>query len=338
MLKQKTNLHALIGGTMAALLLAGTASAGEHRLGTMSAGVPSARPGVVPARVNAVAAVSSLGAIKSAQYATGGVAMRNRTVGVINISGVTGPVKAAYVYWAYLFTTTPPSTQKLALKRLFPTGTPTTDNVTGTLIGTGADPCWGSSGVAVYRAAVKTSFAVGNGAYQVTLSSDQSALSTGESPWDGNVQFPAAEGVSMVVVGTGSYTVKIYDTLIPSATEWSGTTESYTLNLPATASGASTLWDSIGADGQLGNGVLAESNVAGEPTTINGVAISGVGGANPNSDWDGAAGWPLPQLWDDEGHDITAATPSGTKKLAVGITSGEYGDCLVTVANVVAVE
>jgi hypothetical protein len=187
--------------------------------------------------------------------------------------------------------------------------------------------------VHVYRAPVPLNVATGNGSYKITLSAPQSGLTTGEDPWDGNVVFPAAEGASLVIVGTGSYTVQLYDTAIPSATTFFGTLN-YSLTLPATASGTSILWDSIGADGQIG--VSRKAFDSGESTSINSVAVSGPGGANLDSDWDGSSGWPLPQLWDDTGHDITAATPGGTTTLAVTISAPN--DCISTVANVVAVQ
>jgi hypothetical protein len=312
-----------------ACLLASAAFAADpgHTLGTPAAAVAAARlagpnlPVIVPA---AKAIVYS-----NAQYGTGGVALRNRQLGVMHVSGVTGPVQAAYVYWAYLFTSTPPTIDKLTLKNV---GTNVHAVVAGRLLATGADPCWGSSGTAVYRATVPLSLVSGNGLYQLTLTSNESALNTGDDPWV-NTAFPAAEGASMVIVGTGSYTVGIYDTAIPSGTEWSGALN-YTLKLPVAASGSSTLWDSIGADGQLGDSRTATAS--GETTTINGVAVAGPGASNVNSDWDGSSGWPLPQLWDDTGHDITAATPYGTKSLNVSINSP--ADCLVTIANVVAVQ
>jgi hypothetical protein len=313
-------------------------------------GPPAARPGsalITNPNMARIVAPSNLAQASSAlvfgkaSYATAGVALRNRRVGVVNISGVVKPVRAAYVYWAYLLgSAEAPSKQKLTLTTLPLTGSEMSVVVTGELLGVGADPCWSSNGIAVYRASVPTTFATGNGAYKIALSAPQSNLQTGEDPWDGNLKLPAAEGASLVLVGKGNYTVELYDSAIPSATTFIGTTYSYTLTLPATASGNSTLWDSIGADGQLGASRAA--SYPGKPTTINGQNISGTGGVDSDSDWDGAAGFPLPQLWDDEGHDITIATPAGTTSLTIGITSevdsNNYADCISTIANVVAVQ
>lgn len=49
-------------------------------------------------------------------------------------------------------------------------------------------------------------------------------------------------------------------------------------------------------------------------SVFNGHAVTGPGSAYNNSDWNGSAGYPLPRPWDDTGHNITAATPSGTTR------------------------
>jgi hypothetical protein len=299
---------------------------------------PAAKnPRYVDPRADATA--SSL-IFRRAVYGTGGVALRNRQIGVINISGVSHPLRAAFVYWAYLFAggVTPPPTQGLALKRLTPAPV-ATKTVVGALLVIGADPCWGSGGIAVYRGQMPLTNGDGSGSYQVTLTSQQSALNTGEDPWAGNPVFPAAEGASLVMIGPGASTVQLYDTQIPAGTTFH-TSYSYALTLPAAATGTSTLWDSIGADGQLGVSRAATQG-AGKTTRINGVIVAGPGGLDPDGDLDGSSGWPLPQLWDDTGHDITTVTPSGTTALKVTIAARphvSHPDCVTTIANVVAVQ
>ena len=132
-----------------------------------------------------------------------------------------------------------------------------------------------------------------------------------------------------MVVSPGSGTTALYDNGL-SGTTFS-TPLSYTLLLPTPTAGGSTTWDTAGADGQIG--FSRSAFVAGEVTTINGTAVSGPGAPDSNSDWDGNSSLPLPQLWDNEGHDIQASTPSGTTELDV--TIGASGDCLTTVENVV---
>jgi hypothetical protein len=201
--------------------------------------------------------------------------------------------------------------------------------VTGTLVATGADPCWGSAGIAIYRSNVTTKVP-GNGTYTLYLSSSQSATNSGADPWVSN-SFPAAEGASLVVVGTGTHKVAIFDSGF-AGTTFLGTL-SYSLTLAGGVTTQPVLWDNIGADGQIGGG--RNATIPGEQTLINAVQIAGPP-SNPltDSDWDGSAGFPLPQLWDDTGHDISAAAPTATTTLNVQFKS--FGDCLTPVANVVA--
>jgi hypothetical protein len=318
-------------------VLAGTVLAKDQTpiLGTSSAEVPSASA-KGPVEPDVMVSIKVPLTFNNAGYGTGGVALRNRKLGVLNISGVTGKVQAAYLYWAYLFTQTPNATQPIVITRVNGSGA----TVSGTLLAVGGDPCWGSHGIAVYRAPVPLTVATGNGSYEVTLSAVQSALGTGEDPWDGHVVFPAAEGASLVIIGTGTYTVEIYDTAIPSGETFHASL-SYSLTLPAKATHTSTLWNSISADGQIGHSRTATVGISGETTTINGVGIAGPGNPGADSDWDGSSGWPLPQLWDDTGHDITTATPDGTTTLKVSIAKSGGGildDCISTIANVVAVK
>jgi hypothetical protein len=132
--------------------------------------------------------------------------------------------------------------------------------------------------------------------------------------------------------------VEIYDTGFAGATFHGDTGFSYTLTLPAAATGKLTLLDNIGADGQEGNSRKALPGNGDEQTTINGVHIAGPGSNAIDGDWNGSSGKPLPLLWDDTGHDITAATPKGTTALNVEIYitgSPATVDCMTTVANVV---
>lgn len=275
-----------------------------------------------------------------AEYATGGVGLRNQNERSIIISGLPAGSTAvdAYLYWVFLLDTTtpPPPVTGMKLCRTWPEG-PTAACVTlsGTLIAIGGDPCWGSVGAYIYRAQVPVSVASGNGNYFVRTLPGAGGLTDGEDPWDGNVVFQLAEGASLVVVSTGVHTVSLYDTGIAGLTSAPNPVE-YVLNLPVPTSGGTVLWDNFGSDGQVGSSRTALSGAPVETTIINSFPIAGPGinAVDSDSDWNGSAAFPLPQLWDDTGHDITAAAPGQNTILDVLFTP--VTDCWNVVGNVVS--
>ncbi len=173
----------------------------------------------------------------------------------------------------------------------------------------------------------------------MTLLPGASGSTGGEDPWT-LVVYPLFEGASLVIVGTGTATTSIYDKGLAGKTFLAGNGLAYTLALPVASKGVSALFDNIGADGQTGSSRTSISTLANEVTTLNGVKIAGPGSAANDSDWNGSSGLPLPQLWDDTGHNIIAEAGAGTTALNFTIrNSGSgYYDCLTPVANVVAVQ
>ena len=278
---------------------------------------------------------------QTAQFGSGGVGLRNRGTGAIGVSGVVTPVKAAYVYWAVITTGAALAPDKsIKLQRLSPTPASAVVSVTGTLIGTGASPCWPGNTISVFRGAVPVTVATGNGLYQITLLARAGGLTNGADPWVGAQTLPLMEGASLVIVGTGvaGQRVVIYDAGLAGNTFRGDTGLSYSLTLPVATTGKLTLLDNIGADGQEGASRLAKAGNANERTTINGVNVAGPGSVANDSDWNGSSAKPLPQLWDDTGHDITSATPKGTTVLNFEIQrlgSSSTIDCMTTVANII---
>ncbi len=317
--------------------------AGDSRWGTIES--PD-RPSVDALDAAPLAAIAPGGTYKAAQYSSGGVGLRNLGTGTLHISGVVAPVKAAFLYWAVITTGAAPAADKSAtLTRTFPSGGKSV-TLAGTLMGTGPTPCWPGNTISVFRASVPVADATGNGSYQVAFKLPGASGSTkGEDPWLAAVP-PLLEGASLVVVGSGTGTVSLFDKGLAGKTfgvKTNPQTFSYTLRLPSPTTGGQVLFDSIGADGQIGASRTAgdvsrsQPYLAAKATQINGQVVAGPYNdeyIDYDSDWNGNAAAPLPRLWDDVGHDITTVAPSGTSTLNVSITT--EGDCLTPVANVVA--
>ena len=323
---------------VAVLSLATVASAQRdpHTLGTVQSGFTAG----ITARPVAPLTVFLTANYANASYGTGGVATRNRSTGGISISGVSGTTQAAWIYWAVLLHNPTlaqrTNVSKVTVTRMYPPGAPSSAAVVGTLLNIGGDPCWGSTGAYVFRAAVPTYVATGNGFYKVALGG--ASLKDGEDPWDGNVKFPLFEGASLIIVGQGSNHVGILDG--QAGTTFSGTYQDYWQLPAATSASSQVLLDNIGYDGQLGSsrtGYISNetSNALGWPSQTNNIQFAGPGGEVSDSDWDGASGWPLPQLWDDTGHDISNAFVAGDTYVLV--TYNSFGDCLGTVSSVISV-
>lgn len=324
----ENTLRVFLLGLLTALVLLATASA---QLGTVNSPYH-----LTKAPQGGPLSVQPFAFYAGADYATGGIGLRNQEQRSIIISGLpvgVGMPQDAYVYWSVLLNgAPPPAVTQLRIIRTWPIGpTAGVTTVTGDLIAIGGDPCWGSVGDYIYRAHVPVGVASGNGTYLIKLLPGASGITDGEDPWNGNTVFPLFEGVSLVIIGNGTHTVSVFDGIAGMTSI--GTPVAYTLNLINPTNGGTVLWDNIGADGQVGTSRTANT-AAVETTMINGVPIAGpgIGAIDSDSDWNGSAAFPLPQLWDDTGHDITAAAPAGTAALNVFFTS--QSDCWNTVVNV----
>ncbi len=317
--------------------------AGDSRWGTIDSPDGSDRGGPVPV---AAAAVTVAKTFTSAQYSSGGIGLRNLGTGTLHVSGVTPPVKGAYLYWAVITTGAATTADKsVVLTQTFPAGGHS-ETVTGVLLGTGATPCWPGNTISVFKGTVPIADVSGNGSYEVAFTKPGASGSTdGSDPWL-EATLPLVEGASLVVVGTGTGKVYLYDKGIAGHTFGTHTnpeTYSYGLTLPSATTGGQVLFENIGADGQIGSSRTAgnvtnnQPYLAAKQSLINNQLVAGPYNAtyvDYDSDWNGNAAAPLPRLWDDVGHDITAVAPAGTRTLNVSVTT--QGDCLTPVANVVA--
>jgi len=283
----------------------------------------------------------------NACYATGGVALRNRTTGNISVSGcVTSPfmdVEAAWIYWALIWNEATPQASSIRITNTV-TGATARLNA-GAAIATGPSPCWGGTQIAIYKMPIplwlaNNGFGTSSKSYQLSMINPPGGNKDGSDPFVETPVYPLWEGASIVLIYNGTATVDVFDAGLAGSFIVAPFT--YTLNLSGTS--AVQTWDSIAADGQVGGalplgGRTAILGISGETTTINGHKIVGPGPAPaPNSDFDGSSGWPLPQLWDDTGHDITVVGSTNALTITVGppVGGGLSGDCMTGVANIVA--
>jgi hypothetical protein len=262
--------------------------------------------------------VTSNDVYTQAAHVASGIVMRNRTEGTIGLRGVPAgaSLRRAYLYFNYSDTA--------AIGAVSSTVLFDGNAVKGVKVADNADPCWGLAGNHTYRADVTTLVRAGtpNQDYEVILAS--TGTTTGANPWLPTVSGKKFQGATLLVVHSASApsAVVIYDAL--SGTEFSATTLTATLVHPISLSGTG-LYTMSGADGQRGGG--HDNTISNEIGFFNGVQLSGPPVAN--SDWDGSAGLPLPQLWDVHTHNASIANPSSVVKYV------SSGDCLVPVVFVV---
>jgi hypothetical protein len=256
----------------------------------------------------------------SAQHVANGVALRNRASGTIHLRGVPAgrSVRAAYLYWNFSDASVVGAATAPALfNGNAVTGRKTADN---------ADPCWGRAGNHTYRATVTPFMTAANPNQDYQVVTAISGSTSGENPWLSTPAGTIQEGATLVVVfgsdGGANTAVVIYDAL--SGTEFSSSL-SLTLTHPISLSGTG-LYTMSGADGQRGAG--GYDNVASNETGFfDGTQISGPPVAA--SDWDGAAGLPLVQLWDVHTHIVSYTSTESTVEYTAAT-----GDCLVPVVFV----
>jgi hypothetical protein len=318
---------------MMSALVASSAFAAERdaapALGTAAASATSGAPKL------ALGTIFPANVFLSAQAASGGVGMRNRRVGSIEVSGAPTPTRAAFLYWALITNDPAPvAARTVKIQRRFPTPVATA-SVTGVVVGTGASPCWSGNTITVIKAAVPTALANGSGTYELTFPAAASGLANGRDPWFGGQVLPLLEGASLVLVSRGNTAVAIYDRGLSGQTFTASATLSYTLSLPAVFGGSTLQWDHIAADGQYGFSRTPQAGTANEVTRVNANAVMGPGSLYNDSGWNGAVAGPLPQLWDDTSINVAPAVPVGSSSMDIRVTGG--GDCLTPVANVVGV-
>lgn len=327
MIRSKNLAHAI---TILAVLTVATFASAEDMVGA----IPEARQRSAVTPQVALGNISPSIVYTNASFATAGGGLRNRLVTSVNVPGaLTTAPRAAYLYWAVITSGAVPAAAKSPkiARRSAPTVSPTA--LTAAQVGSGASPCWGGTGITVYRATVPLSVAKGGGLYEISFPSGASGTPNNQNPWLVGSGFPMLEGASLVFIYGGTNTVALYDVGLAGQTLLSGTL-TYTLQLPRSYT-AYLRYDNIGADGQIGFGRQPSSNTSKEETFVGGVKIAGPGSNYNDSLWNGSVSGPVPQLWDTTAIDLTSSVPSGLAAMAMTHTAAS--DCITPVANVIAV-
>ena len=293
-------------------------------------GLPTSKTG---AREAALGTIFPAHFYQNSQVGTGGVGLRNKLVGSIELTGAFGARRAAFLYWAVITNGAPPAVVKTpSITRRAPT-TSGAVNLNGVPVGSGTSPCWGGTAITVYKAAVPLTAITGNGTYEIKFKAGASGLNDGKDPWFSPITFPLLEGASLVVVTAGTNRIAIYDSGL-SGTTFTGS-QTYSLSLPVPTTSKGVRIDNIGADGQVGKSATASAGSAQETTTINGVKVAGPGSQYNDSDWNGAVAGPQTQLWDNTAHDLGTSITAGVTSLNVAINAPN--DCLTPVVNAVSI-
>ncbi len=278
--------------------------------------------------------------ITSAGHVANGCGLRNARSCQIRMRGLPAgsTVVKAVIYWAFTSTTGTGSAKQSTI-------TFAGNVVTGTLVGSGIDACWCGGTNVVYRAGVR-SFVTGNGVYGVALANGATPQTDGASPWQEtrcptNTNQGLADGASLVVVYTlprGNGTTLIYDSGLAGREFGANPGLSYTLDKVPTPGQGSSIFTEIGSDGQIGTSLTAF--LTSKTTSLNGTPIAGPGaaavGGDNDSDWNGADGAPLNQLWDTHSHDVTGIVAPSSENVSIIDNTGAR-DCLIAVANVLSI-
>jgi len=334
------NARAFTRGLLAGAALLYASLAGAQQLSSGRSGIPPAIPEFQLRAEGSVAlgSIESSAVYSRASVATGGIGLRNLGEGGIEISGARGPIKVGFLYWTVISQGPPPDAAKRLLIRR-PGGGGDFTEVVGRVVGSGDSPCWNQGDrIVVFRGRLPPRIATGNGHYRIEIPAGGTGSRNGEDPFVTSPA-PMINGASVVIIGTGTSTVALYDAGL--AGHSFHTSLRYSLKLGQNVGSASqVLFYNIGSDGQTGESIDAFRQTSAEVTSIgdgSGVRIAGPGSEASDSDWNGGVGKPLPQLWDNTAHDITKAAEKASIGTALPVRISAPRDCLTPVANIVAI-
>jgi hypothetical protein len=246
--------------------------------------------------------IQSFQTVYNTDWASAGVGgMRDNGVGTISLSGVSGTVTKAYLYWHGPSNSTDPTANSAV--------TVNGNNVSGLNIGFSSDNCWGFQNSAAYRADV-TSLVSGDGSYNLS----------GFIKDSGNIN---VNGASLIVFFDDGNSSNNRDVVMFDGND-SNISNSYdadgwnvNLNGINYTSGSANVQLHV-SDGQTFNDdslILNGNTLVSAGPIFQGTSVPG-----PN----------LPagngNLWDIKTYDITSALSPGNNNLH--LTTGAFEDCL----------
>lgn len=242
--------------------------------------------------------LTSFKTVFDTDFTAAGVGMRNTGTGTISLSGISGTVTEAYLYWHGLTNTT--NSNVIADVTFNGTG------ISGSFLGISSDNCWGFANSMAYRANV-TALVTGNGNYSLT-----NFLKTGAN----------INGASLIVFFNDGNGANNRDVVMFNGND-SNISNSYDADgWNITLAGINYSSGQANAQFHVGDGqTFGDAAIVANSTTL--VPAGGVfqGDSVPDFGTNGNGG-----LWDIKDFNVTSLLNPGLNTL--NIQSGLNSDCL----------
>jgi hypothetical protein len=271
-------------------------------------------------------------------HVANGVGTRNAGFGTIRLRGVPpGSVAVrAFLYWGTI-------QAAAALNQVVCFNG---QRVVGQLIGTAVPSCWGPGVFCAYRASVIALLTPGiNADYRVSCM--PSSIVDGRDPWDRCVgpvpaPLPLSEGASLVVVYANRCIPRTAQLFINDGAAFFAV-GGININNPFPPGillkpYAVLKHTRLGGDGQVGSSTFSNLAITDERSFLGPPFFTQIKGHfsnfNWDSDWNGADGVPLNQLWDTHTDSFGQILTPGIANYVVRYVSN--GDCVFAVAHVLS--
>jgi hypothetical protein len=256
-----------------------------------------------------------------ASFVQAGIGLRNVGSGHITLDVPTSAtILKAYLYWTHL---------GLPSNKIYLDG----EQITGNLIASDQDPCWGQGKIFVHSADVTNTLLRRGGPIGDQYISVESGDVTSRSPWDSTPSRPVAESAHLLIVyrdiSVPSGNVIIYQANGSPITFLGGTT-SFTANFPPHTSNQAYVGYAL-ADGQIFGAQQPKSFVwtTNTPTTL---ASGQIYGRDPSITSKASV---RGSLSDTQAYDVSGNTPSGISSAHLGWNFSS--DCLTIIYGVVQI-